>query len=141
MFLRNTVGVAICLKVTSATKLFFVIKQRLMCNKWIFLFEEKIIFRSRDIKIFVFLWNLQISKFVLLHNASYTYAYCFWILSPIKIKFGQILVCYMTVWQTFLTYFWLNAGDWKLVPGSFMILLKWQYSKIWSFLMVDIYHF
>ena len=52
-------------------------------------------FRSRDIKIFVFLWNLLISK-VLLHNASYTYAYCFWIISPIKIKFGQILLCCMT---------------------------------------------
>ena len=32
------------LKVTSATQLFFVIKQRLMCNWWIFLFEEKIMF-------------------------------------------------------------------------------------------------
>ena len=55
-------------------------------------------FRSRDIEIFVFLWNQQISKFVtssqvLLHNASYTF---FWILSPIKTKFGQILVCGMT---------------------------------------------
>ena len=28
------------------------------------------------------------------------------------------------VWQTFLTCFWLNAGDWKLVPDTFMILLK-----------------
>ena len=45
----------------------------------IFLFEEKIMFLSRDTEIFVFWWNLQISKFVtssqvLLHNASYTYA-------------------------------------------------------------------
>ena len=37
--------------------------------------------------------------------------------------------------------FWLNVGDWKLVPGPFMILLKWQYSKIWPFLLVEIYHF
>ena len=29
------------------------------------------------------------------------------------------------MWQTFLTCFGLNAGDWKLVPGSFMGLLKW----------------
>ena len=35
------------------------------------------------------------------------------------------------VWQAFLKYFWLNAGDWKLVPGFFKILLRWQYSKIW----------
>ena len=32
----------------------------------------------------------------LLHNASDTYAYFFWILSPVKMKFGQILVCCMT---------------------------------------------
>ena len=31
-------------------------------------------------------------------------------------KFGH-------VWQTFLACFWLSAGDWKLVPGPFMILL------------------
>ena len=59
------------------------------------------VFRSRDIEIFVFLWNLQISKFltsseVLLHNASYTYAYFFLIPSPIKMKFGQILMRCMT---------------------------------------------
>ena len=88
-------------KVTFATKLFFVIKLRLMCNWWIFLFEEKMMFCSQDVEIFVFLWKLQISKFVtsswvLLHNSSYTDAYFFWILSPIKIKFGQILVCSMT---------------------------------------------
>ena len=67
----------------------------------IFFYLKKKMFHSRDIKIFVFLWNLQISKFVtssqvLLHNASYTYASFFWILSPIKIKFSQILVCCMT---------------------------------------------
>ena len=37
--------------------------------------------------------------------------------------------------------FWLNARDWKLVPGPFMILLKWQYHEICKFLVVDIYHF
>ena len=67
---------------------------------------------SRDIEIFVFLWNLQLSKFVassevLLHNASHTYAYFFWILSPIKMKFGQILVCSMTnISNMFLTECW-----------------------------------
>ena len=44
-------------------------------------------------------------------------------------------------WQTFLTWFWLNAGDWKLVPGPVMILLKQQYSKIWPVLIVEVYHF
>ena len=74
-----------------------------------FLFEKKKRFQSRDIEIFVFLWNLQISKFVtsskvLLDNASYTYAYFFWILSPTKMKFGQILVCCMT--NIFLAECW-----------------------------------
>ena len=30
-----------------------------------------------------------------------------------KIKFRQILVC-----------FWLNSGDWVIVPGLFIVLLK-----------------
>ena len=69
-------------------------------------------FRSRDTVIFVFLWNLQISKLVtssevLLHNASYTYAYFFWILSPIKMKLGQILVCCLTnISNMFLAECW-----------------------------------
>ena len=37
--------------------------------------------------------------------------------------------------------FWLNAGDWKLPPGFFMVLLKGQYSEISPFLVADIYHF
>ena len=60
--------------------------------------------RSQDTLIFVFLWKQQISKSMtsskaLLYNGSYTYAYFFLkkkILSAIKIKFGQILVCCMT---------------------------------------------
>ena len=62
--------------------------------------------------IFVFFWNLQISKFVtsskvLLHDASYAYAYFFWILSPIKMKFGQILLCCMTnISNMFLAECW-----------------------------------
>ena len=35
--------------------------------------------------------------------------------------------------------FWLNAGYWKLVPGYFMILLKENYSEIWSFLIAEFY--
>ena len=44
---------------------------------------------------FVLLWNLHISKSVMSYNASQTHAYFFWILSPIKMKFGQILVCWI----------------------------------------------
>ena len=36
------------------------------------------------------------------------------------------------------TCFWLNAGNWKLVPGSFMISLKWKYSEIWPIIIVYI---
>ena len=59
-------------------------------------------------------------------------------LSTIKMKFGQILVCCMT---NISNCFWLNAGDWELVPDPFIILLKLEYSEIWPFLIVDIYHF
>ena len=78
----------------------------------IFLFEEKIMFCSQDIKMFVLMWNLIISKSMtpsqaLLHNASYTHAYFFWILSPIKIKFGQILVrCMTNISNMFLAECW-----------------------------------
>ena len=52
------------------------------------------------------------------------------------------LVKYLcAAWKTFLTCFWLNAGDWKLIPGPFMILLKRRHSDIWPFLIADIYHF
>ena len=66
-------------------------------------------FWSRDIEFFVVLRNLHISKLVtssqvLLRNASYTYAYFFWILSHIKMKFGELLVCCMTdISNMFLT--------------------------------------
>ena len=69
-------------------------------------------FGPQDIWIFVFSWNTQISKSVtssqaLLHNESYASAYFFWILSPIKMKFGQILVCCMTnISNMFLAQCW-----------------------------------
>ena len=109
----------------------------------IFLFEEKIMARSRDIYIFVFFWSLQISKSVtssqtLLHNGSYTFVYFFGILSTIKTKFGQILVYLIkNISNLFLAQSW----DWKLVSGYFIILMKWWYNEICQFLVVDIYHF
>ena len=84
---------------------------------------------------------------MLLWNSKYYDRHCcimeftvmlifFWILGTIKTKFGQIVV---TVWKTFLTCFWLNAGDWKIIPGLFMILLKQKYSRIWPFLIVRVF--
>ena len=96
-------------------------------------------FHSQD--IFVFLWNLQISKFVtytLLHNESYTFAYFIWILSTVKMKFSQILVYLMTrIYSMFL------AQCWRLETSSrrFFILMKWQYNKIYHFFVVDVYCF
>ena len=70
-------------------------------------------FRSPNIEIFGLLWNLQISKsvtssYALLDNGSYTYAYYFfWILSIIKMKFGQILVyCMTNISNIFLAHSW-----------------------------------
>ena len=92
---------------------------------------------------FVFLQNAQILKSVtsswtFLNNGSYTYAYFLRILGTIKMKFGQILVYW---WQTFPTCFWFIVWDWKLVPDLFMILLKWQYTKIRLFLIANIWYF
>ena len=66
--------------------------------------------------------------FLKCHNISYSrfLNQRIWILSTINLK---------------LTCFWVKAEGWKQVPGPFMILLKWQYSEIWPFLIVDIYHF
>ena len=78
------------------------------------------------ISIFVFLWNLQISKSVtssykLVHSGCYTYAYFYWIISTINMKFGQISVSMTNISNMFL------AQCWRLetVPGTFLTLLKW----------------
>ena len=43
----------------------------------------------------------------MVHNGSHTYDYFFWIVSPIKMKFGQILVCCMTsISKMFLVECW-----------------------------------
>ena len=62
------------------------------------------------------------------HNASYTYLFFFWILKVLsKWSLVQILVCYMT--NIFNMFKSLNAGDWKLITGTFMTLLKLQWSE------------
>ena len=58
------------------------------------------------------------------------------LLNPTYYQNQNSVKYYCAVWQTFLTCFWFNAGDWKLVPGPFMILLKWQYSEICPFLVI-----
>ena len=94
-------------------------------------------FCSWDIWIFVFLWNPQISKSVtssqaVLHHMLISLQ-CYVLTKWNLIKY------YCPVWWTFLICFPCWSG--KLVPGPFMILLKWQYSKTWPFLVIDIYHF
>ena len=99
-------------------------------------------FSSRDISIFVFLWNPQTAKYVmssntLLHNGSYAFAYLFWILSTITMKFGHILVYLITnICNMFLAQCWRL----ELLPGQFTILMKWHYNETCQ-LGVDIYHF
>ena len=95
-------------------------------------------FCSRDIQIFVFLWNLQISKFVTSSLvASYTYAYLFWILSPIKIKFGQILVCCMIkISNMFLDECWRLETSSRLFY-DFILLLHLLISINWPSLVTS----
>ena len=60
----------------------------------------------------MFLWNSHILKSVtspeaLVHNGSYSYVYLFLILSTIKIKFGQILMCCMAnISNMFSAQYW-----------------------------------
>ena len=53
-------------------------------------------------------------------------------------KFGHILVYLIA---NIFNMSQLNDGDWKLVPGPFMILMKLQYNETCHFLALDIYHF
>ena len=41
-------------------------------------------------------------------------------------KFGNLLVDFL---QTAQTGFEPHCKDWKLAPGPFMILIKWQYNE------------
>ena len=64
-----------------------------------FLFEEKIV--NPDFKIYDVILDIAI------HYGSYTYAYFFWNLSSIKMKFGHILVCCMkNIYNMILTQCW-----------------------------------
>ena len=93
-------------------------------------FNWRKMFRSQDNKIFVLLWNLHISKSVtssqaLLHNASYTHAYFFWILSHIKMKSSQILVRWMTnISNMFLAECWRLETSTKFFYGFIKMTIQ-----------------
>ena len=91
------------LKATSATKLFFVIKQPLFDQLMKFFIWNKnnvSFWRYLNFCIFVKFTDFKICDVIinmaLLNNGSYCSAYFFWIISPINTKFGQILVCCKT---------------------------------------------
>ena len=82
-------------------------------ENWIPLLEEKIMFRSRDIVIFVFFWNRRFQNFLRHHKHCCTYF--FWIRSPIKRKFGQILVhCMTNIPNMFLAESWRLETSFRL---------------------------
>ena len=65
-------------------------------------------------------------------------AYFLWILSTIKMKLGQILLCCMrNISNMFLAQCWRPETSFR----PCIMLLKWQCREIWSFLIVYIYHF
>ena len=93
--------------------------------------------RYRDFCVFVKSTDFKIREIIISIARQRKLHLCLFLLNS---KWN--LVKYLcAIWQTSITYFLLNAKDWKLVLGSFMILLKWQYSEIRPFLMVGIYHF
>ena len=62
----------------------------------------------------------------------------FWIVSTIKMKFGQILVCCMTnISNMFLTPCWRLETSCRPFYG----FIKTTNSEIWPFSIVEIYHF
>ena len=63
----------------------------------------------------------------ILHNGSYAYAYAyfFWILSAIKMEFGQILVCCMTnISNMFLTQYWRLETSSRLFYDFIKIIIQ-----------------
>ena len=66
----------------------------------------------------------------MLNNGSYTYAYS-------SKSYQNIIRSNISVMND--KHFWVSAGDWKLAPGTFIILLK--YGKIQPFFIVNIYIF
>ena len=85
-------------------------------------------FQAHFFNILFFLSSKSIiSSYTLLYIRCYTFDCFFRILVSIKMEFTQILV---ELQQTFSTCFQLYCEDWRLVPGSFIILIKRQYNAI-----------
>ena len=91
----------------------------------------------------MFLWNLQnseslMSSWALPYNESYTYADLIWVVSTINMKFGQILVCFITSISNMLL-----AQCWRLETSSraFYDFVKTTIEWDLAFFIVDIYHF
>ena len=87
-----------------------------MCNLWFFYLKKKC-FILKILRFFVF-WNSQVPKSemssqALLHKRSYSYAYFFCILSTMKMKCCQILVCCMTHTSNIF-----SAQCWRLETSS-----------------------
>ena len=88
--------------------------------------------RYRDFCVFVKPADFKIFDVIISIGASYKLHLCLFLLKP-KSYQNEIWSNTSAVLQTFLICFWVNAEDWKLVPGFFMILLKWWHRKIWLF--------
>ena len=96
----------------------------------------------------MFLWNLQISKcvtssLVLLHKRSYTYAYFSRVLSTIKMKFCQILVCCMTnISNIFLPQCWRLETSSRLFYDFIKMTIQQDLAILsnWHLLFLNVPH-
>ena len=69
--------------------------------------KNALFWRYQDFCVFFKTHRFVTSSWALLHNASYTYADLFWILSRIKMKLGQILLyCMTSISNIFLAECW-----------------------------------
>ena len=82
--------------------------------------------------------NVEICDIIMDIATLWKLHFCLFLLNP---KYHQNEVWSNILKQTFLACFWFNAEGCKLVPGPFMIIMKWQYNEICQFLVADIYHF
>ena len=90
-----------------------------------FIRRKNIVSFSRYVN-FCYIWNLQILKSVKapLQSGNYTYAYFFGILSIIKMRFGQILVC--AAWQIVL-----HSAVWQILCYDKLVFDLFKKMKHW----------
>ena len=87
---------SLSLKVTSATKQQLLKMCHLRHRLRMLLFRRKIMFRSQDIQVFLFLtipWFTEsvTSRWVLVHETSYIFEYIFWTTTHGVTKCGQLI--------------------------------------------------